>query len=223
MVRLLIILLGFQVVFGKPLTEEEKNQTMQQLQKLINDKISTQNVIIKIDGWPHDVSTFDLSKSLKELEITPDQRRFTVIFCEKQKISGRIEWQTAIPVLIRPIGSQDIISKEDIILQNFPTDQLNENVIIDINHLVGKSAKIGILRPGLPLDHNKIKTPTLIKKGDLVDITLRSYNLVITVQAIAKADGATGEQIPFIIPNNVKVFYAKTCGIKQAEIYHEKI
>ena len=67
----------------------------------------------------------------------------------------------------------------------------------------------------------------MVNKGDIIDVILKSANLLITTKAIAKEEGAIGNIIKLIMlrDNNIdqknqKIFTAVICGNKKAEINH---
>lgn len=144
---------------------------------------------------------------------------------EQFSFSGKIEWLAHIPVLLRPIGTGEIINISDVGYQTYPVDQLNARVVMDANELVGKTASNAIVRPGLPVDKSTLKNPIVVKKGDVIDVVYRKPCLVISTKAHATQDFAVGDTGVFETQGdgqkkNTKKMSAKVVGPNIAEIVY---
>lgn len=199
---------------------------------IIGGKINTKSFNVIIDK----VSTKTISETaslnsaeVSELNISPQQRDFEMILkCksgDQVMFSGKIEWLADIPVLLRPIGADDIINVSDIGYQSYPIDQLNARVAMDPNDLVGKVSAHAIIKPGLPVERSLLKNPIIIKKGELVNIVYRSQCLVVNAKARATQDLACGDTGTFETQQDnskqmIKKISAKVTGPSAAEIIY---
>ena len=132
---------------------------------------------------------------------------------------------TNIPILLRAIGPAEIINSSDIMTQSYPVDQLSAMVVMDSHDLIGKSSIHTIIKPGLPVERSMLKNPTIIKRGDIVDVVYRSQNLTVSAKAQATQELANGDIGTFEIHNNnsngtVRRISAKVVGPSSAEIVH---
>ena len=201
------------------------------LQPFLRDKINTKEFDVTIEKMP----TEDIPENanldeaiIDDLVIPPQQRSFQVSLKLKSggkiSFSGKIEWLTSIPILLRPIGPSDIINTSDVGYQSYPVDQLTAMVVMDGNDLIGKSSAHTIVKPGLPVERPLLKNPTIIKRGDLVDVVYRSQCLIVSAKAQATQDLACGDTGTFETHHDnakqTKKISAKVVGPSTAEILH---
>jgi flagella basal body P-ring formation protein FlgA len=229
MKKILFFLIIFVFDINAKINQSSKESLVNFIHKLVDGKIATQNFLIKINAISQNVQDSDLESlkddSVENLEISSDQRNFSLILNGKN-VSGKIEWQTEIPVLNTALGSDEIIQNHHLVMQTFPTDVLLLNQVIKKEELLGKAVK-NIIKPYQPVDKAQIKLPLLVKKDDYTQIKFFGNNILITANAKAQSDGVYGDTIPFKIINkedkNQKIFYATVSGLRQAEIRQEGI
>jgi len=109
-------------------------------------------------------------------------------------LAGRYEEIVQIPVLKRTVKSDEIISEEDIIIDNQTSNRIRNNTIKDIGELVGKSPKRTI-SGGRPIRIDEIAAPIAIKKGSRVTLLYQSGNLAIKTIGEAMENGSKGDLI----------------------------
>jgi flagella basal body P-ring formation protein FlgA len=209
-----------------------KQDFVQFLRPIIGQKINTKDFDVLIEKMPTEDFAENTSlenANIDELVISPQQRNFQVSLKlksgERIAVSGRIEWLTNIPILLRPIGAGDIINLSDIGYQPFPIDQLSAMVVMDSTDLVGKSSAHAIIKPGMPVERSVLKNPTIIKRGDMVDVVYRSQCLIVSAKGQATQDLAYGDTGTFETQHdnskqNMKKISAKVVGPSTAEIIH---
>ncbi len=209
-----------------------KQEFVEFLRPIIGQKINTKDFDVVIEKMPSEAfpesANLD-NASVDELIIPPQQRSFQVFLKLKSgdqiTLSGKIEWLTNIPILLRPIGSNDIINLSDVGYQSYPIDQLTAMVAMDSADLIGKSSAHTIIKPGLPVERSLLKNPTIIKRGDMIDVVYRSQCLIVSAKAQATQDLACGDTGTFETQHdnskqNVKKISAKVVGPSTAEIIH---
>ncbi len=201
------------------------------LRPFLSEKISTKEFDIAIEKMPTDgVSENDNLEgaTIDDLVIPPQQRSFQVSLKlksgEKFSCSGKIEWLANIPILLRPIGPSDIINVSDVGYQSYPVDQLTAMIVMDSNDLVGKSSAHTMVKPGLPVERSQLKNPTIIRRGDMINVVYRSQCLIVSAKAQATQDLACGDTGTFETQhansNQTKKISAKVVGPSTAEILH---
>jgi flagella basal body P-ring formation protein FlgA len=77
----------------------------------------------------------------------------------------------------------------------------------------------------MPVERSVLKNPTIIKRGDMVDVVYRSQCLVVSAKGQATQDLACGDTGTFETQHdnskqNVKKISAKVVGPSTAEIIH---
>ncbi len=164
---------------------------------------------------------------ITDLSLTQDQRRFSAKVMSdghtnkpfEVKLSGKIQFLTDIPVAVRPLGAEDIISEADLTWQKFPTERLSTTLITDVKTIVGNTANNKIIQPGQPIYKTDIKPQTLIKRGAIVVVVYRDQNMQISTRAEAKTDGLKGQSITLTtLDNNKRSIQAIVTGPNQAEV-----
>ncbi len=226
--KILLFLIIFVFDVNAKINQSSKESLVNFIHKLVDGKIGTQNFLIKINLISQNIQDNDVQNlkddSFENLEISSDQRNFSLSI-HGQNISGKIEWQTEIPVLNTALGSDEIIQEHHLAMQMFPTDVILANQVIKKEELLGKAVK-NIIKPYQPVDKGQIKLPLLVKKNDYTQVNFFGNNILITAKARAESDGVYGDTIPFKIINNdknQKIFYATVCGLRQAEIRQAEV
>lgn len=74
------------------------------------------------------------------------------------------------------------------------------------------------IRNGTILLENHLKKPPLVVHGQHIKIAVHHHNITIVMDAIALADGYSGDIITVKNPLNQKTFDARISGVQQAEI-----
>jgi flagella basal body P-ring formation protein FlgA len=207
-----------------------KQEVAAALQKVLQGKINTQNFKVKIEEISNDISSDDcIEDKIDDLEIPAQQRSFKVLVKlkngEKSTISGKIEWLTNIPILLRPISANDIISQSDLGTQDYPVDDLKPSTVLEIKDLIGKSASNTVIKPNLPVEMHALKNPKIVKRGSIVEVVYRKSSLVISTKATATQDLAMGDTGTFEIlktadSKTLKRIAAQVVGAGTAEITH---
>lgn len=225
------MLMIFCVVCLKAEGNFSKQDMIKFLRPILEEKINTKDFDIALEKMPaEDISENENldEATVDDLVIPPQQRSFQVSLKlksgKKFAYSGKIEWLTNIPILLRPIGPCDTINASDIGYQSYPVDQLTAMTVLDSNDLVGKSSAHTIIKPALPVERSLLKNPTIIKRGDMVDVVYRSQCLIVSAKALATQDLASGDTGTFETQHNnekqTKKISAKVTGPGTAEIIH---
>lgn len=110
------------------------------------------------------------------------------------RITGHMVRMTEIPVLTRRVLKGDVISQNDIDWIEVPADRLHKDAVLNPDSLIGKTPIRGI-KEGNPIRLSEIRRPLLVKKGDLVTLSLQSKGLQLTAQGKALEHGADGDSI----------------------------
>ncbi len=201
------------------------------LTPIIAPKINTKVFNLVIEKMPAEGVNVE-GITIDEVTIPPQQRSFQAFLKlktgEKISVSGKIEWMTNIPILLRAIGPAEVINLSDIGTQAYPVDQLSAMVVMDGADLIGKSSAHTIIKPGLPVERSLLKNPTIIKRGDIVDVAYRTQHLTVSTKAHATQDLACGDTGTFEIQRHgsneqARKISAKVVGPSTAEIIHGNV
>lgn len=113
---------------------------------------------------------------------------------QRSRVNGRLFYTTQVPVLSRSVLPGETISQADISYIALRNDRLGQGLVVDTQGLVGKTPRrpIQAMQPVRPSD---LQIPVVIKKGDLVTVTLVTPALSLTTQGKALDDGGLGAAI----------------------------
>lgn len=113
---------------------------------------------------------------------------------ERQRITGRLVFQTDLPVLTHAMSPGETITAADIGHLIMRRDQIGPDAITDAAALIGKTPRRQ-LRAEQTVHAGDVQVPIIIHKDELVTIVLDTHTLHLTAQAKALDDGTMGAAI----------------------------
>lgn len=165
---------------------------------------------------------FILSKGSIHTEIRPSDpgvlhsRSFNILFRIADKpvknivVRGQLEAIATIPVMVRDLPRGTIIEPSDYRM-------VKRNIVplrspcLSPSEFLGKKTKRS-LRQGQPVARTSISTPPVIKRGELVTISLKHGTLELAAKGIARSNGITGDTIPVRNSNSQRDVLCKVEG-----------
>lgn len=109
-------------------------------------------------------------------------------------VSGTYGAMLDVPVVSKQFNRGDIIEEKDIKMLSVPERQLRKDTIMEAKALIGQSPRAGI-SPNRPIHAQEITPPTVIKRGDLVEMSYNTPYIRIKATGVALEDGAVGKFI----------------------------
>jgi flagella basal body P-ring formation protein FlgA len=109
-------------------------------------------------------------------------------------LSGWIDRLEDVVCLRRAVGSDVVLSNDDLVIERKNITRLAGKAIRSVEEAVGKRVKHSVRAGDVLLAHG-IERPPLIKKGDRVTIMAQSSTLLVTALGIAQDQGCAGDQI----------------------------
>jgi flagella basal body P-ring formation protein FlgA len=88
----------------------------------------------------------------------------------------------------------EVISASDMIWTEVPTERLAQNVVTQMDALVGLAPRRD-LREGAPILSGDVKKPVVVQKNTLVAMVVRTPGMTLTAQGRALEDGVQGQSI----------------------------
>jgi flagella basal body P-ring formation protein FlgA len=113
---------------------------------------------------------------------------------ERRQITGRTFSIIKVPVLARRLQRNDIIREADLDFIELPQSAVGRNALLDTRDIVGKTPK-RLIQTDKQIRNGDLKPPTVVRKGSLVTIVLRTKKMLITVRGRAIDDGAKEEVV----------------------------
>lgn len=109
-------------------------------------------------------------------------------------LSAQIKLYTKVIKTAEPLDKGHILSKGDLINAEEEVTRLHSGYFTDTDSLIGKQLKRRLPQNKL-LKPNYVKSPTLVKRGELVSIIAKSRGYSVKMTGTAMMNGAKGERI----------------------------
>jgi flagella basal body P-ring formation protein FlgA len=134
------------------------------------------------------------------------------------KVDGTVQkkmWATVdialfgeVVVTKKPLGRYQVITEDDIQLQEVDMAQVPSTVVTSCEEVLGKRTKRAI-NANVVLKNNLIELPPLVKRGDIVKIIAQSDTLKISAIGEIKQKGHRGERVRVENLGSRKEIYAR--------------
>ncbi len=132
-------------------------------------------------------------------------------------VSGRFELTRTVPVLTRPLRAGEIIESSDLSSKTLPERQLHKDTITETQYLVGQTPARAI-SPGRPIRTIEVAAPTVVKKGDLVEMNYTTPYMSIRTTGEALENGSSGSLIRVKNSKSNKAVSARVAGAGRVEV-----
>jgi len=109
-------------------------------------------------------------------------------------VTAQIKLYTRVIKTAEPLDKGHILSKEDLISAEEDVTRLHSGYFTNSGNLIGKQLKRRLPQNKL-LKPNYVKSPTLVKRGELVSIIAKSTGYSVKMTGTAMMNGAKGERI----------------------------
>ncbi|MCX8041284.1 MAG: flagellar basal body P-ring formation chaperone FlgA [Thermodesulfobacteriaceae bacterium] len=136
---------------------------------------------------------------------------------ELVRIWGYVEAQVPVVVVKRPINAKNLLRPEDLALEERPLSRLPQDVVLDVNSVIGKQLKTS-LKAGNVLRGCLIEAPMVVKKNSLVNIVAKNGKIIVKAQGKALQNGRVGEIIKIQNLSSKKVLLGKVVSSEEVEV-----
>ena len=133
---------------------------------------------------------------------------------KKMIVSGMVERQAAVPVLRNTLQNGDIIGENDIEMVEIPDHQIQNNMIMNAEQLIGLTPR-RVAYAGKYLQKGGFEKPQLVERGEHVFITFKQGTLVLTAKGKALQSGAKGDIVRVTNINSSRTIDAMVNGSNQ--------
>ena len=172
---------------------------------------------IELSGaWPTLVAPAELTEGPLVLDLKLDARsgRFTtqigalrgVPAAEQAKIAGRVIHTEKLPVPIRSIAANEVISEADIEWRKFRNDHLGQDPVLSADAIIGKAPRRA-LRQGVPVRASELAVPLIVQKGAPVTMVYVGPGIQLTMIGRALEGGSQGQWIRVLNPQSKLMAY----------------
>lgn len=161
---------------------------------------------------------------VESLSVIPTGSRFTAVLVtpsgsstpQRLTVAGRATSMVEVPVLIRRVASNELITASDIAWVETRADQAVDLVLSEAQ-LVGQIPRRP-LSANMPVRLRDIQSPRAVSKNALVTMVLKSPSLTITAQGRAMQDGAMGDVIRVTNTQSNRVIEATVSGANTVSV-----
>ncbi|MTI10595.1 flagellar basal body P-ring formation chaperone FlgA [Curvivirga aplysinae] len=144
----------------------------------------------------------DMSVAIKNFRLSDNESRFTATYVVpatgkaivKGKVSGKVHKLMEVALPNRRIQAGEILKQEDLEVVTMRARKVSRKAVVDATSLIGKQIRRTIT-PGRPILSANLQAPQLVKKKQMVLVTLESMGMRLTAQGVALEDGAHKEVI----------------------------
>jgi flagella basal body P-ring formation protein FlgA len=155
--------------------------------------------------------------SIMEIAVTKRSKRYmaTLLLKDAEGLSrtvalqGKYDEFVTIPTLKNSLLTGDVVREADISYTEINSNRLNRNSIMDVNNLIGKTAR-RMLRANNPVSTTELGLAQSVIKNKMVTMVYRDNALILRTAGIALDSGAAGDVI--------RVKNAKSNQIVQATV-----
>ncbi len=120
-------------------------------------------------------------------------------------------------VAVHPISRGERVRAADVELQRIKAGTPPRPVFQTLDDVIGKETTRNVV-PGQVLDEDYVRSPLLVRRGDVVDLYARSGGVQVHTQARAKQEGSHGSLIQVELLSDRRALVARVCGIQEVEI-----
>lgn len=135
-----------------------------------------------------------------------------------QRLQLTIELQSA-PLMvatIRHIPRGNVITAADVELR--PRNSTQQAAFYEnIDEVIGREAA-QTLAPNQPLVAKLLRNPTLVQRGDVVDVHVHASGVKVATKARSKAEGGLGDLVQIELLHNKQAMVARVSGLQTVEI-----
>jgi len=109
-------------------------------------------------------------------------------------LSAQIQLFTKVIQTVEPLDRGHILKKSDLVAAEVEISRLNNGYFTDMKNLLGKQLKRRLPQNKL-IKPNYVKSPTLVKRGELVSIIAKNTGYSVKMTGTAMMSGAKGDRI----------------------------
>ena len=135
----------------------------------------------------------------------------------REKISGKIERMSKVPVLRDALKNGSVISKSDLDYIPMPTRSLQHGMVLSESEIIGYTPR-RIVMPGKPIKASEIQAPQIVKRGELITMVFHHGPLSLTAQGKALESGAKGDVIRVVNASSSKTLQATVTADQEVSV-----
>lgn len=133
------------------------------------------------------------------------------------RITGRLQKLIKVPVLTRLVRRGEILRARDVALRAIDQSQVPSNAVIQRDDIVGQAARRS-LPSGMPVRGGDLEAPTLVRRGALVTMEIKTPMMRLTARGKALDNGTLGETVRIRNVQSKRVVQGTVVGLDRVRI-----
>lgn len=133
-------------------------------------------------------------------------------------VSAVVQRIPPVVVAAKAVGRGDTLRSTDLRLQRTESGADRTGTFHAIEDVVGTEATQAI-PAGTVLQASLVRSPIMVRRGDVVTVYSRAAGIRIRVTARAREDAALGELVTVESLSDRKTYTARVCGLQEVEVY----
>ena len=153
-----------------------------------------------------------LGRTVLALQLFVDDEPFRRVW-----VNATISVMADVVTVVRPLGKQQTIAREDLAVQPRDLAQLPADVVRRVEEAIGNRTT-RMIYPDTILESGMFVAPPLVQRGDIVKIVARSGPLTITATGQVKQSGCKGEMVRVMNTDSSRIITARVTGPGAVEV-----
>jgi flagella basal body P-ring formation protein FlgA len=148
------------------------------------------------------------------------RQRFALSIPERTqpvRVYATVERQDMVVVAVRPIAAGDFVRAADVELQSLSGGAL-ATAVHSLTSAIGKEATQPI-RAGAAVLGAQLRSPLLVRRGELVSVRARAAGVVVRTYATAQQDGSLGDLVQVLPLTSKERYAARVSGVRELEVF----
>ncbi len=151
---------------------------------------------------------------LQRFEVTVDTPEGPVRF----PVQARVASSPAVVVAIRSLPRGSVVRAADVELQRGVPEAQRSMALCSVEQAVGKETTRAIAK-GNVLQHGSVRSPLLVRRGDVVTVYARSAGICVRTLGRARDDGSLGELVTIESLRDRSTFFAQVSNVREVDVY----
>lgn len=200
-----------------------KSQIEQTLQNAMTDKGITGDYKLSFNAQDIAIpEKFAATLEVENVKISHNSNSFTATIYAPSKteaaytanISGDISRLVNVPVLSGIMTKGAIIGESDITFIEMAEKDIQGNFILDKDQLIGMTPR-HLINAQKPVNLHDLSRPQIVERGDMVMMTFRQGQLLLTAEGKALQNGSKGDLIRVTNLSSNKSLQARVTGAQE--------
>jgi flagella basal body P-ring formation protein FlgA len=133
------------------------------------------------------------------------------------RVTGRLQKMIKVPVLTRLVRRGEIVRARDVALRAVDQSKVPASAVIQRADIVGQSARRS-LPSGMPVRDGDLEAPTLVRRGALVTMEIKTPMMRLTARGKALDSGTLGETVRIRNIQSKRVIQGTVVGLDRVRI-----